>query len=78
MLFKMFHRPKPRQFSYTPVYFNPESDNKKSTSDDQNELRSKFRAETEKNSRIASKRKNINISIYLVLIIFLIYLIFFS
>jgi len=78
MFLKMFHRPKPRQFSHTPIYYTPEADAKKASRDEQAEFRSKFRAETEKNTRFSSKRKNINLLIYLVLISFVVYLIFFS
>ncbi len=78
MLLKMFHRPKPRQYSYTPVYYNPKEDEKKSSSENQDAFRSRFREKTEKNSKTANRKKTINVSIYLVLIILLIYLIFFS
>jgi hypothetical protein len=78
MQFKMFHRPKPRQFSYKPIYFDPQLEEKKSKREEIGEFRAKFREETEKNSKFTSKRKSINLSIYLVIISLMLYFIFFS
>lgn len=78
MILKMFHRPKPRQFSYKPIYYDPDQEHRREEKEKHGEIRSRFREETQKNSRAFTRRKNINISIYLVVIALLIYFIFFS
>jgi hypothetical protein len=78
MIFKMFHKPKPRQFSYKPIYYDPDQEKRQQERDKYGDLRSKFRDEAIRNTRISSTRKNINITIYLVVIALLIYFIFFS
>jgi len=78
MQFKMFHRPKPRQFSYKPIYFDPEKEKKQAQKEELGSFRAKFREETQRQSRVSSTRKKINISIYLVIIMLLLYFIFFS
>lgn len=78
MQFKMFHRPRPRQFNYKPIYYDPSKDADQPQSKDDEKLRVKFRHEVERNSRRGLRRKNINITIYLVIIVLLIYFIFFS
>ena len=78
MQFKMFHRPKPKQFSYKPIYFDPAKEENEQKKEAANDFRAKFREETEKNSKRSSGKKNINIAFYLVIIVLLVYLIFFS
>jgi hypothetical protein len=78
MQFKMFHKPKPRQFNYQPIYHDPEKEAKEKKLAELGELKSKFHEERQKNMRSSSQRKNINISIYLVIIMLLLYFIFFS
>ncbi len=78
MILKMFHRPKPRQFNYKPVYYVAEEKQNQENKQGNEEFRNKFRAETHRNSRFGSGRKNISIGLYLVIIALLIYLIFFS
>jgi hypothetical protein len=78
MILKMFHRPKPRQFNYKPVFYNPENEQKQQRKQESDDFRSKFRAETSRSSKFSSGRKNISIGVYLVIIALLIYLIFFS
>lgn len=78
MQFKMFHRPKPRQFNYKPIYFDPQQEEKQAKKEEMGDFRVKFREETDRNSKFASKRKSINLSIYLVIIALMLYFIFFS
>jgi hypothetical protein len=78
MQFKMFHRPKPRQFNYKPIYFDPEKEKKQAAKEEMGELRAKFREETRRVSQFGSNRKKINLTIYLVIIALLLYFIFFS
>ncbi len=78
MQFKMFHRPKPRQFNYKPIYFDPNQEEKQKQREEVGDFRMKFREETERNSKFGSRRKGINVSIYLVIIALMLYFIFFS
>ncbi len=78
MQFKMFHRPKPRQFNYNPIYFDPEKEKKQAEKEEIGELRAKFREETKRVSQVGSNRKGINLAIYFVIIALLLYFIFFS
>lgn len=78
MQFKMFHRPKPRQFNYKPIYFDPEQEKKQAQKEEIGELRTKFREEKQRVSKVGSNRKGINLTIYLVIIALLLYFIFFS
>jgi len=78
MQFKMFHRPKPKQFSYQPIYYDPQKQDKQAEKIAENDFRTKFREETDKNSNKSAGRKSVNISIYIIIIVLLIYFIFFS
>lgn len=78
MILKMFHRPKPRQFNHIPIYYNPDSEAQKKAKEADQDLRTKMRAERESKTSINFGRKSINITIYGLIILFLIYLIFFS
>jgi hypothetical protein len=73
----MFHRPKPRQFDYKPIYTKPDTDTENS-SEQTHSLRKKF---AEKRDEIGGKKsqtqKN-SIIIYVVVALLLLYFIFFK
>ncbi|MCU0371436.1 MAG: hypothetical protein MUC31_08475 [Bacteroidales bacterium] len=80
-----FKRPKPRQFNYKPIYFDPEKDEAESrrkalNSDDPKErmrYEMKRRWKTDKKSPV-NNNNIIRIIIYFVFAAFAIYLIFFT
>ncbi len=74
------HTPKPRGYKYQPVFYNPEEDKKaeerQATANNDN----KFRWEMEsrwKTHRRQSRANNIQLMIYLLIILGLLYFIFF-
>jgi len=79
MIFKFLHTPKPRGYSYQPVFYNPEEE-KKATENKEPEDTRKLRREME--SRwMANRRRNrastIKVMVFVVVILVLLYFIFF-
>lgn len=79
MKFRMFHVPKPRQYGYKPLYYTPDEEDQENVKrsekvSSKSEARGYWQKETERLKR----RKPINIVMYLVIILILLYLIFLS
>ena len=79
MKFKMFHVPKPRKFGYTPIYYTPEEE-ETVTGEKKNSVQS---PEGERTNRYwqrdidrITRKKTINITLYLIIAVLLTYLIF--
>lgn len=80
MKFKMFHIPKPRKFSYTPIYYNPDEEETlsgegKKNSDSKRSNDRSYRYWQRDIDRI-TRKKTINITIYIIIVLLLTYLIF--
>jgi len=76
MKLTLFHRPKPKSFNYKPIYSNPE-DEKKNKRDEKISLKDRFQQEKEKKFT-SSTKKGLNITMYIIIILLMLYLIFFS
>ncbi|MEJ5303093.1 MAG: hypothetical protein HPY80_07260 [Bacteroidales bacterium] len=78
MRLKFLHTPKPKGYSYQPVYYNP--DEEKQNNEKPVEETSKFRREMDSRWR-AHRRKNrantLQLMVYLLIILGLLYFIFF-
>ncbi|PLW93378.1 MAG: hypothetical protein C0592_06315 [Marinilabiliales bacterium] len=79
MKFKMFHVPKPRKFGYTPIYYNPEEEEtvtgaEKKNSDSARDDERANRYWQRDIDRI-TRKKTINITMYIIIAILLTYLI---
>lgn len=72
-----FHRPKPKSFNYKPIYSNPEEEKKIVKNETEISLKDKFQIEKNKTTTFSSK-KGVNIFIYLIVIILMLYIIFFT
>lgn len=79
MRLKFLHTPKPRGYSYQPVFYNPEQE-KQTTDKKETEGSDRLRREMEARWR-ANRRKNrastIQLMVYLLIIIGVLYFIFF-
>ena len=82
MRLKMFHVPKPRKFGYTPIYYNSEQEEtvtrekrKKTDSEEEKDGQNKY---WQYNMDRITRKKSINITMYLFIAALLLYLIFFS
>ncbi len=74
----MFHRPKPRQFNYRPIYSdNVQKEEKKLIKEKSSSFSIRFHDQNEKSSRIIFKKRRLNISIYIIIVLLLLYFIFF-
>ena len=79
MKFKMFHVPKPRKFGYTPIYYNPEEEEtvtgekKNSEKASEGERTNKY---WQRDVDRITRKKTINITMYIILAVLLTYLIF--
>ncbi|MGC8864776.1 MAG: hypothetical protein ACP5O2_03540 [Bacteroidales bacterium] len=79
MRLKFLHTPKPRGYSYQPVYYNPEQE-KPTVEKKETEGSDRLRREMEARWR-ANRRKNrastIQLAVYLLIILAVLYFIFF-
>ncbi len=83
----MFHRPKPRQFNYKPVYYNPKEDEMEAkrkamglseNMNSEERIRARLRYQWEKKREKAKVRRqqNTRIILYIAVIAALIYMIY--
>jgi len=82
MKLTFLHRPKPRQFSYKPVFYNPDEENKPKRDpsgevslSQQDRLRKEM-AEKWRLNRKRNKSANMTLLLYILIIIGMLYLIF--
>jgi len=73
MKLTMFHKPKPRQYNYTPIY---SKETPKNNADEQESIGDRIRSQWKK-SPTSRKKKGVNIVMYLVIAILILYFIFF-
>lgn len=73
----MFHRPKPKQFNYKSIYSDLEKEEKQGKNNGLSEFRIKLRDERSRKMGISPKQKGINITIYIIITLMLLYYIFF-
>lgn len=82
MKLTFLHRPKPRQFSYKPVFYNPDEENKPkwdSSGDKPLSPQDRLRKEMAEKWRLNRKRNksaNVTLLLYILIIIGMLYLIF--
>ncbi|MBN2729096.1 MAG: hypothetical protein JXR53_07715 [Bacteroidales bacterium] len=82
MKFKMFHVPKPRKFGYSPIYYNPDEEEtvragKKNKPDSANGKEEKANKYWQTDMNRINRRKSVNITMYLIIAILLLVVIFF-
>ncbi|PKP01210.1 MAG: hypothetical protein CVU11_15935 [Bacteroidetes bacterium HGW-Bacteroidetes-6] len=78
MKFRMFHVPKPKQYGYKPQFYVPDDEEPEYKKQSKNASKSDAGGYWQKETERLKRRKPINITIYLVIILILLYLIFFS
>lgn len=76
MKLTLFHRPKPKSFNYKPIYSNPDEE-KKSKKDEKLSLKDRFQNEKDKKFT-SSTKKGLNVTMYIIIILLMLFLIFFS
>jgi hypothetical protein len=86
MKIKFLHTPKPRAYNYTPVFYNPEEEEKKrrqrelgiSDNNSQEDLRTRLRTGWRNRGADPVKRKSkpITLAMYILLVVIILYLIF--
>lgn len=76
MILKFGYTPKPKKFSYKPVFYTPEEEENNKKKKEELSLKEKLHASWQKERAKPKKNVKINVLVYLLVILLLLYLIF--
>ncbi len=77
MKLSMFRTPKPRQFNYKTIYSSEDKEEQKKVGDvNQHKFRGQFKKKSDIFEKRKSKQRRINILLYAIIAVLLLYLIF--
>ena len=76
MILRFGYTPKPKKFSYKPVFYNPEEEENQTQKKEDLTLKEKLHSSWQKERAKPKKNLKINLLAYLLVVVLLLYLIF--